>query len=80
MKAICGFMKKNIYINPIGGQDLYSKKSFENDGIDLYFLKPCLLEYRQFGYPFVSGLSIIDVMMFNSLEEIKIMLNNHSLL
>lgn len=80
VKAICAFMNKSIYINPIGGQDLYSKQSFKNDGIDLYFLKPRLLEYRQFGRPFVSGLSIIDVMMFNSLEEIQVMLNNHSLL
>ncbi len=54
----------NIYINSSGGMDLYDKKVFAQGGIQLQFIKPKPLEYRQFAEPFVSWLSIIDVLMF----------------
>lgn len=59
------------YINPIGGKELYNKEYFKNNGIDLQFLKPAAPSYEQFSNEFVPWLSIIDVMMFNSPEEIK---------
>lgn len=67
---ICKLENADIYINAIGGQELYNKDEFENNGIKLEFLKCGDVKYKQFGNEFVSNLSIIDVMMFNSKDEI----------
>lgn len=69
-----------IYINAIGGQTLYKKEDFELNNINLFFLKSNISEYTQFKNNFVPNLSIIDVMMFNSPDKIKEMLNNYELL
>lgn len=68
------------YINAIGGQELYTKEYFASEGIDLKFIKPKPIEYKQFNNEFVPWLSMIDVIMFNSIEDIKLMLNNYILL
>ncbi|MDR4989116.1 MAG: WbqC family protein [Bacteroidales bacterium] len=68
------------YINAIGGKELYSKEYFRNKGISLCFVQPELTGYRQFNDTFVPGLSIIDVLMFNSAEETRSMLNNYTLI
>jgi len=68
------------YINAIGGQQLYSYADFAAQGIGLKFLKTGEIEYQQFKKDFVPNLSIIDVMMFNSKEDIKIMLGNYELI
>ena len=69
----------NIYINSIGGTALYSKDVFKENNIELYFLKWNELEYKQFHNKFVSDLSIIDVMMFKSVEDIQKLLNQYTL-
>jgi hypothetical protein len=68
------------YINPIGGVDLYNKKDFYNENIQLNFLKSNNIQYKQFKNEFVPWLSIVDVMMFNTKGEIKEMLNNYTLI
>jgi hypothetical protein len=73
---ICKKKNASIYINPIGGIELYSKTYFESNGIKLDFQKSNEIKYNQFKNIFVPSLSIIDVIMFNSIEEIKIHLNN----
>ncbi|NLK93331.1 MAG: WbqC family protein [Bacteroidales bacterium] len=77
--SICKQLGADEYINAIGGQELYDKKEFAENGIRLNFLQANLREYRQLKNEFVSGLSIIDIMMFNSKEEIKEMLNDFKL-
>lgn len=72
---ICKKMGGDIYINPIGGVELYNKEEFFDNGIELKFLKTDKFEYNQYESYFTSNLSIIDVMMFNSKEEIKELLN-----
>jgi hypothetical protein len=72
--AICKARQATTYINPIGGVDLYQKEDFGKAGINLQFLKANEIEYKQFDNKFVPWLSIIDVMMFNSREEIHKML------
>ena len=67
------------YVNPIGGQDLYSTAEFAANNIDLRFLSCKANQYKQFSNEFIPNLSIIDVMMFNSKEEINRMLNNYVL-
>lgn len=69
--AICKNLNTDIYINAIGGQELYVAEAFRNEGIELRFIKTSPIEYKQFDNEFVPWLSIIDVMMFNSKERIK---------
>lgn len=77
--SICKQLGADEYINAIGGQELYDKKEFAENGIRLNFIQANLREYRQLKNEFVAGLSIIDIMMFNSKEEIKEMLNDFNL-
>lgn len=76
---ICRTNQANTYINPIGGKELYQKETFKENGIDLFFIENQLMPYPQFNNDFVPGLSIIDVLMFNSKEDIKKMLNQYQL-
>lgn len=68
--AICREAGASIYINAIGGLELYSRGAFSAYGIALKFLKPHPIDYPQFGAPFVPSLSILDVLMFNAPETI----------
>lgn len=76
---ICKQERAEEYINSLGGLELYSKEEFDNQGIQLGFLKPHLLEYAQFSEEFIPGLSIIDVMMHNSTDDIIAMINDYEL-
>ena len=69
--ALCKEVGASTYVNPIGGMDLYSKDTFRGKGLALKFLRPEIFEYVQFGSAFVPLLSIIDVMMFNSIVTIR---------
>ena len=77
---ICLQEKATHYINAIGGREFYSTKDFKDKNIRLYFLKSKPIEYKQYDQVFVPWLSIIDVMMFNSKEEISKMMALHNLL
>jgi len=77
---ICLKENAETYYNPEGGIKLYDKMTFQSKGIDLRFLKSIPVSYAQFKNEFIPFLSIIDHMMFNSAEEIKIQLNNFELL
>ena len=61
----------DTYVNMIGGRELYSHSDFGAKGISLKFLKPIPFDYSQLGSPFVPGLSIIDVLMFNPLSAVS---------
>lgn len=76
---ICQQEKAKIYLNPIGGIELYQQQVFLENDIQLKFLKPNAIEYKQYNKAFISGLSIIDVLMFNSSESISSMLNQFTL-
>jgi hypothetical protein len=69
--AICRESGAAVYINAIGGLELYSRGAFSAHGIALQFLKSRPIEYPQFGAAFVPGLSILDVLMFNAPETIR---------
>ena len=77
---VCRVLGGNEYINAIGGTELYDFEEFRENGIELAFLKPDDIMYPQFGGEFVPNLSIIDVMMFNSVPEIQDMLNRYTLI
>ena len=69
--ALCEAVGASIYVNAIGGMELYSKEAFQEKGVELKFIQSKPFEYAQFGDAFVPWLSIIDVMMFNSVEVIQ---------
>ena len=61
---ICEKMGAKNYINPEGGQKLYNKKEFIENGVKLNFIK---------GYPSVSIINVIDdIEIHKKLNEYKI--------
>lgn len=76
---ICLKEKANHYINPIGGLELYQKEVFEEQGMQLNFIKSKPVQYPQLKNDFVPWLSIIDVLMFNSVEQIQTFLDSYEL-
>jgi len=78
---ICKALKNvDEYWNPPGGMSFFDRSKYENAGIKLNFQNVNILPYNQKRENFEPGLSIIDVMMFNSVEEINNMLDNYELL
>jgi len=79
--AICDSMRADIYINAIGGLDLYNRLAFQSHGLVLKFIKTGSFEYPQFANTFVPNLSIVDILMFNSMGKIqKEIIPNYELL
>ena len=78
--SICEAQKATTYVNAIGGTELYNKEIFKLKNINLNFIKSEKIEYNQFNGNFISWLSIIDVMMFNSKDKIKEYLNSYTLI
>ena len=76
---ICKSLGAKEYYNAIGGVELYSAENFNSYGIELKFLRTEYIEYKQFKNDFSPYLSIIDVMMFNSKEQIMNILDMYSL-
>lgn len=78
---VCKRLEATRYINAIGGMNLYSAEKFKAHGIELNFIKTReSITYKQFYHQFVPGLSIIDVMMFNTVTQIKELLTEYDLL
>lgn len=67
------------YWNPIGGMGFFNRDKYEKASIKLCFQEMVLMPYKQKDNVFESGLSIIDVMMFNSPHEINNMLDRYVL-
>jgi len=67
------------YVNLPGGIGLYSKDEFIKHGYNLHFIDRGDIYYKQFNDDFVPWLSIIDVLMFNSNEETKALINKCTL-
>lgn len=77
---ISKYRRATTYINAIGGKEFYNQQKYSDHGIYLKFLHSTLRPYKQFNKEFIPGLSIIDLMMFNSLHDIKKMLNDYKLI
>jgi hypothetical protein len=58
------------YINPAGGVHLYDPEVFRQAGVDLQFHHMDPVHYPQGNHPYVSHLSIIDVLMWNPPEAL----------
>ena len=78
--SICQKMYASEYINPIGGKSIYSNDNFIEKGIDLKFLQSQIFEYQQFKGTFIPWLSILDIIMFNSIEKCKCLIGKYDLI
>lgn len=67
------------YWNPPGGMSFFDRDKYTANGIKLYFHEIQLESYNQKRSEFEPGLSILDVMMFNSPQEINDMLDKYVL-
>lgn len=74
---ICKKFNAKVYINPAGGTTLYDKRKFAKENIRLEFLQPKTVQYKQFNNKFVPNLSIVDVLMFNTKEDVKKILKRY---
>jgi hypothetical protein len=77
---ICRREGATVCINPQGSIALYGKGDFAQCGVELKLLIPSAVEYKQFGSKHVPWLSIIDVLMFNSREQLSRLLNRYELI
>lgn len=82
---ICHREGADHYINPIGGQELYDKVRFAQEGVRLSFMQSRSVPYPQFPSKdstnaFVPWLSMLDVLMFNDPAQIRAMLPEFELL
>ncbi len=77
---VCKVIGSDTYINPPGGMEFYDRGKYAQAGVMLQFLKVNLRPYDQRRESFEEGLSILDVMMFNTPQEIQAMLDDYELL
>lgn len=60
---LCHQHNADKYLNPPGGEELYTAAMFAPHGIRLEFLHPMLSSYPVKGRNWISGLSILDAVM-----------------
>ncbi|MBE5825471.1 MAG: hypothetical protein E7307_02430 [Butyrivibrio sp.] len=80
---MCEYFKDehiDTFINAPGGKGFYDVSKYEAHGIKTEFLQNNLRPYDQGLDVFAEGLSIIDVLMFNSTEEVRDMINDYHLI
>ena len=82
IRRTCEHFGYTDYINPSGaGMNYYDKDTFREMGINLSFLRRNEdIRYRQRSDEFVPDLSIIDLMMFCSRDELYAILNSYHFL
>jgi hypothetical protein len=68
------------YVNLPGGIGLYKFETFAVEGVNLMFIMNQSADYNQAGAPFLPNLSILDVLMHNSPEQTRSMLDQYTLL
>lgn len=77
--SLCRATGADMYINAIGGRELYRAEDFAAHNIELRFIAMDNIEYSQGATAFVPYLSIIDVLMYNGREATQAMLQQYSL-
>lgn len=68
---ICRQEGAETYINPAGGSELYDHAFFEENGVQLFFIRSEASPYKQFGHDFFPYLSMLDCLMFADKAAIK---------
>lgn len=76
---MCKLFQCEEYINSPGGQALYSKEFFSSQNVALNFIFQKNVQYKQGASDYTPYLSIIDVLMWNSIEECRKLLLDYEL-
>jgi hypothetical protein len=76
---ICQRLGATTYINLPGGRSIFQAEEFQAGGVELQFLDPVLSRYHQGSGPFLEGLSILDVLMWNGAEATSQLVNRYSI-
>jgi hypothetical protein len=76
--AISRLVGATEYLNPIGGRSLFRQSEFDSAGVALKFLDFRNFVYATSPYRFEQGLSILDVMMWNTPAVIRQAITTHS--
>ena len=77
---ICGILGADTYYNAVGGKNLYDQEEFREHGITLNFVDSLPQVYSQLHTrEFVSGLSMVDVLMNNTKDEVNRLLDSFQL-
>jgi hypothetical protein len=75
--ALCEAEGTQKYINAIGGLELYDSDAFSARGIEFRALRTRPFPYEQFGQAHVPYLSIVDLLMFNSVSKLLETINGN---
>lgn len=67
----------NEYWNAPGGKAFYDIKKYEQAGIQIRFVKNKLRKYQQGAVGFIEGLSILDALMFNSVQDVNALIDDY---
>lgn len=67
---LCQALGASEYVNPAGGRDIFDMSVFQQRGITLYFAEFAEFKYMTPSYSYEPNLSVIDVMMWNSPQDI----------
>ena len=76
---ICVAKDARRYTNAIGGMELYRAEAFRERGIVLEFIQMNNIDYPQLSKKFVPNLSIIDILMHCSKEQIASFLSAYTI-
>lgn len=76
---LCQYYKATDYINLPGGRMLYNSEKFNQAGLNLHFIQSIPVSYNQGLGNFIPNLSIIDVLMWNTAEQVIHLLNQYTL-
>jgi hypothetical protein len=76
---LCHKFEADCYINAPGGRSLYAKSDFAEHGVELKFIDSLPVEYQQGNGEFVPNLSIIDVLMNCSSDEVVSLMGRYML-
>jgi hypothetical protein len=76
---ICRQEGADVYVNPIGGIDLYDRGRFSEHQISLQFLRSRPLVYAQGNSSHVPWLSMLDVLMYNDADTVRRLLGEMDL-
>ena len=77
---ICEILGADTYYNAVGGKNLYDHAEFREHGITLNFVDSLPQVYSQLHTrEFVSGLSMIDVLMNNTKDKVNSLLESYQI-
>ena len=77
---ICEILGAETYYNAVGGKNLYDQEEFREHGITLNFVDSLPQVYSQLHTrEFVSGLSMIDVLMNNTKDKVNSLLESYQI-